>query len=139
MPSLYRLFPREAESSQRYSNATEAVPDGTRPMSIDPWRVTVNTASGSREGFSRCLQWLCVFARSGVDVPVSTYAQFSSLAGKFEISVDEALLLVNAMFASSWLKSTGRDQLQRIFATLHSRLAPSVLNSFKTKSNMPDM
>ena len=142
MPSLYRLFPREVETSHRLSTAldpTAAQTDNTAPVTIDPWRVVTDIAKASRDGLSRSLQWLCVFSRSGVDIPVSTYMQFSSLVTKSDIPLANSLLLVNAAMMSSWLKSMGRHQLQMMFSAIHAQLAPHVLDCLKNNSDSADM
>ncbi|KAJ7109404.1 hypothetical protein C8R44DRAFT_286771 [Mycena epipterygia] len=139
MPSLYRLFPRETDASQRVSTAVD-LPTTTEAggvTSLDPWRVVMHTGSQSRYGFSRSLQWLCAFARSGVDVPVSIFERFASLATEFHASLPDSMLLVDALLASSWLKPTGHNQLQSIFASLHSRLLPHTLECLAAGVHLP--
>ncbi|KAF7363482.1 hypothetical protein MSAN_01004100 [Mycena sanguinolenta] len=138
MPSLYRLFPREIDPSQRFSAApdvTAAPESGGAPL--DPWRVVMDIGSQSREGFSQSLQWLCTFARSGVDVPVSTFERFSALATDFHASLSDSMLLVESLLAFCWLKPTGRHQLQNIVASLHSRLLPHVLECLAAGVHIP--
>ncbi|KAJ7111596.1 hypothetical protein C8R43DRAFT_935944 [Mycena crocata] len=141
MPSLYRLFPRESEASQRFSTAIDpfAATEGTGGSSLDPWRVVAEVGSQSKEGFSRSLQWLCTFSRSGVDVPVTVFERFSSLATDFQASLTDSTLLIDAILASTWLKPTGRDQLQRIFGSLHSRLLPHILESLSAGVQLPSI
>lgn len=104
----------------------------------DAWRLVMKVASADKEGWCRSLQWLCVFARSGVDIPVSTYLAFSSLAVKFEATLLECELLVEAALSSSWLKSMGRQQLQKMFSALHSHLAPEVIVAIQDPQCLPD-
>lgn len=137
MPSLLRLFPRETDPSQRFSAVDPSTTtEGVAITSIDPWRVVTEVASQSKDGFSRSLQWLCVFARSGVDVPVAIFELFSSLATDFQTSLSDSTLLVNALLASSWLKPTGRNQLQNILASLHSRLLSHILECLAAGLNL---
>jgi hypothetical protein len=91
----------------------------------------------SQDGFSRSLQWLCTFTRSGVDVPVSIFERFSALATDFHASLSESMLLIESLLASSWLKATGRHQLQKIIASLHSRLLPHILECLATGVHIP--
>ena len=97
----------------------------------DAWRLVMKVASVDKEGWCRSLQWLCVFARSGVDIPVSTYLAFSSFAVKFGATLLECELLVEAALSSSWLKSMGRQHLQEMFSTLHVHLTPEVITAIK--------
>ncbi|KAJ7709877.1 hypothetical protein B0H17DRAFT_1029591 [Mycena rosella] len=138
MPSLYRIFPRDTDPSQRFSTAGDpsATVDGVG-ISLDPWRVVIDAGSQSGHGFSRSLQWLCAFARSGVDVPVSIFERFASLATKFLASLTDSVLLVDALLASSWLKPTGRNQLQQVVASLHSRLLPHILECLAAGVHIP--
>ncbi|KAJ6630829.1 hypothetical protein B0H10DRAFT_1938967 [Mycena sp. CBHHK59/15] len=134
MPSLYRLFPRETDASQRFSSTPDPslISEGVGVTPLDPWRAVTDVGSSSKGGFSRSLQWLCAFARSGIDVPVSIFERFSSLAIQFEASLPDSMLLVKALLASSWLKPMGRNQLQNVFASLHSRLLTHILECLAT-------
>lgn len=128
MASLYRLFPRESDPAQRFSIALDStIAEGVGSTPLDPWRVVTDTGSQSGEGFTRSLQWLCAFARSGVDVPVSIFERFSLLAIELHASLSDSVLLVNALMASTWLKATARNQLEKIIASLHSRLLSHTL------------
>ena len=49
-------------------------------------------------------QWICLFARSGVEVPISTFMEFSQLASSFDISLLDGLELAMAGLSSAWLK-----------------------------------
>jgi len=136
MPSLYRLFNREAEGGNRSSvliDASLGPADAVGMAVVDSWRLVMRVASTDKDGWSRSLRWLCVFARSGVDIPVPTYLAFASLANKFEASLPECDLLVEAALSSTWLKSMGRQELQTMFSALHSRLTPQILDSLRSK------
>src|SRR6202167_2151005 len=131
MPSLYRLFNRETEGSNRFSSLSDASlgpADAVGMAVVDSWRLVMKVASTDKNGWSRSLRWLCVFARSGVDIPVPTWLAFASLASKFEASLPECDLLVEAALSSTWLKWMGRQGVQTMFSELHSRLAPQVLD-----------
>ena len=136
MPSLLRLFP---EDKTRFSTTLDAaIPDaeqkGLQPP--DPWRQLMELASKGREGLSRSLQCLCVFACSGVDIPISTFLQFLSLVTNFGASLVDTLLFIEAAFFSMYLKSLGRQDLQAVLSALHSRLAPHVMHCLRTKNDL---
>ncbi|KAJ7685226.1 hypothetical protein DFH06DRAFT_1157872 [Mycena polygramma] len=137
MPSLYRLFPRETDLSQRFSVAHDPSTATEGVGTIDPWRVVKEVGFQSTDGFSRSLQWLCAFARSGVDVPVSIFEHFSSLATDFHASLPDSMLLVESLLASSWLKPTSRNEVQNIIASLHSRLLPHILECLAAGVHVP--
>jgi hypothetical protein len=141
MPSLYRLFNRESEGGNRFSNLFDSSlgpSDAVGMAVVDSWRLVMKVASTNKDGWSRSLQWLCLFARSGVDIPVPTYSAFSSLADKFEASLPECVLLVEAALSSTWLKSIGRQELQNMFSVLHSRLALQVLDCLRSKVHLSE-
>ncbi|KAJ7774854.1 hypothetical protein B0H16DRAFT_1508657 [Mycena metata] len=139
MQSLYRLFPRETDASQRFSAALDlTITTETGGAAVlDPWRVVMSVGSQSEGGFSQSLQWLCAFARSGVDIPVSIFERFSSLATDFQASLSDSTLLVESLLAVSWLKPTGRSELQNVLASLHSRLLPHVLQCLAADVDVP--
>ncbi|KAJ7452375.1 hypothetical protein B0H11DRAFT_2327847, partial [Mycena galericulata] len=140
LPSLHRLFPRETDPSQRLSTAVDpSAATDAGVTSIDPWRVVMEVGSLSTGGFSRSLQWLCALARSGVDVPVSIFERFSSLAAEFQASLSDSTLLVDALLASSWLKPTGRNERQNIIASLHSRLLSHILECLAAGVYLPSV
>jgi len=80
MLALSRIFPREVEasyqlSSEPYPSTTHAENGGHVPF--DPWRAVICVASANGDGLSRSLQWLCVLACSGVEIPVTVFMRFS--------------------------------------------------------------
>lgn len=79
------------------------------------------------EGLSRGLQWLYHFARSNVEIPLTTFKKFSALVTEFDSSLTDSLLLAKSVLSSTWLKSMGRQQLQSLFSELHGRLAPRIV------------
>jgi hypothetical protein len=140
--SLPRLFQREMESGNHLGSSSDAAlsaADNGRSAAVDPWRVVVELAQRSKEGLKTTLQWLCLFATSGVDIPVSTFMLFSSSADLFDICLTDSLPLVEAALRATWLKSMGRQQLQAMFSSLHSRLSFEVLHCLQTKSGISDV
>lgn len=141
MPSLFRLFNREIEGANRFSSLVDASfgpVDAVGTAVVDSWRLIMRVASADKEGWSRSLTWLCVFARSGVEIPVTTYKMFASLATEFSATLFECALLVEAAFISTWIKSMGRQELQIIFSALHSHLASQILESISSNVDVDD-
>ncbi|KAJ7063344.1 hypothetical protein C8F01DRAFT_1132647 [Mycena amicta] len=124
MPSLNRLFPRETDTSQPASP-------------FDPWRVLMDGASESKNGFSQSLQWLLTFARSGVDIPIAIFQRFSSLSTQFGASLPDAIGIVDAILASSWLRVSSRNQLQDVIAALHSLQLAHILDCLAIGHDVP--
>lgn len=136
MPSLLRLF-QENSSSQDHHLSGDLEWAAIQP-NIDPWHAILRVASESREGFSKSLQWLCLLARSGIDIPRATFMQFSALAKHYDSGLTDSLLFVKAVFHSTWLKSLGRQELQVLFSELHVRLAPRIINWLKCENEARD-
>jgi len=130
MASLLRLFQKESDVLGSVDNGGQ--------LPIDPWRAVIGIASKSQQGFVEALPWLCLFARSGVDIPVSTYMDFSTLARRFHVSLTDALIFVEGAMSSIWLRSMGRQKLQSMFSSLHSRLAPDISHRLQTKDGLVD-
>ncbi|KAF8654221.1 hypothetical protein AX16_003745 [Volvariella volvacea WC 439] len=134
IPSLTRLFPRDGEAHLRASalpDISGSQPDTLNHTFVDPWRVVMASANKSREGLSRSLRWLRVFAGSGVEIPDSTLLRFANLVVRFNSPLEDASALVRAALSSLWLKSLGRQGLQRFFSILHSYLAGYSLESLR--------
>lgn len=140
MPSLGRLLSQESDNSGRHSSLNEMTlpTDGVGLAALDCWRVVMNNASTSKQDWTRTLEWLCVLARSGVDIPVKTFLQFSSLAIKYDASALECYLLSDAALSATWLKSNGRQTLQKMFSDLHSKLGPSLIDLLQDPIQRPN-
>ncbi|KAF7304918.1 hypothetical protein MKEN_01206100 [Mycena kentingensis (nom. inval.)] len=130
MTSLYKLLPRDTDPSQRFSSAVDissAASEGAVGAPPDPWKVVARIAERSKDDFTRSLHWLLAFSRSGIDVPITVFEKFSILSKQFGGSLIDAIHLVDAILATSWLRVTNRDRLQTIIAALHSaQLAHSI-------------
>jgi hypothetical protein len=131
------LFNKDAEASGRGSvtleNSTLTSADIGGLAAIDPWKILLQVASESEEGLRTSLQWLCVFARSGVEVPVSRFEQMLGLVQQFDSSWEDSKLLIDALFCATWLRSLGRQELQTTVSNVHGLVYPKVLEDFKTK------
>ena len=138
MPSLLRLFPEEKSRFSTIVNSTLTTAADVKTVTTpDPWRVLLGLATQTSEGLSRSLHGLCVFARSGVDIAVPIFFQFSSaISGFGGPSLADSLLLVEAVYCSAYLKSIGRQELQGMLSSLHFRLAPHVLHCLRTRNDL---
>ncbi|KAF8077923.1 hypothetical protein FPV67DRAFT_1403007 [Lyophyllum atratum] len=139
MPSLLRLFPREADVSTPYSAAFGQTDPPIGVMTMEPWRVVTRIAAESEEGLTRSLQWLCLFSHSGVEVPLATFKLFSSLGIEYEIPLPISLLLARSIMSSTWLKSKGRQEVQVLLSELHTRLCPQIISKLNTGSPTEDI
>ncbi|KAL1742923.1 hypothetical protein HDZ31DRAFT_83801 [Schizophyllum fasciatum] len=98
-----------------------------------------SAATATPDSFPRVLRWLCTLARSGVDVPIQTYIRFTDVAKSANISMEDATVLVSAVYSSAWLRSTGRHEQQRVFGELHSYLSDYVVDCLKLGKDMDVM
>jgi len=134
---LIRLFNKDAEAVGRGSvtleNPTLAPMDVGGLAAIDPWRILFQVTSESKEGLKTGLQWFCVFARSGVEIPVPRFEQMLGLVQQFDSSWQDSKLLIEALFCATWLRSLGRQELQTTVSDIHVSVYPQVLEEFKTK------
>ncbi|GLB34930.1 putative response to drug [Lyophyllum shimeji] len=131
MPSLLRLFPREGDATAPYSAGIDQFDLPTVVSSVEPWRVVTRIAAESTEGRRRSLQWLCLFSRSGVEVPSAIFNTFCSLGSKDNMSLSDVLLLAKSMMWSTWLKPKGRQEMQKLLSELHASLSPQIVRSIK--------
>jgi hypothetical protein len=136
-PSFQRLFPEERLRSSTIVLSTLTIADTKYTTTPDPWNALLGLASREAEGLSRSLHGLCVLARSGVEISVPIFFQFSSELSRFgDPSLSDSLLLVEAAYCSTYLKSMGRQDLQGMLSSIHSRLAPHVLHSLRTRNSL---
>ena len=124
LTNLPRLLNREAETPARWTSAFDATMNSFEhadaPL-LDPWKVVINIASKSYEGLRKTLEWLGVFAFSGVDIPSSTFTRLLSLIREFNTPFECDILLCRAVFMSIWVKSLGRQDLQELIMDLYER------------------
>lgn len=134
---LVRLFNKDAEPSGRGSvtleNSTLASVDVGGIATIDPWKILFQVASESKECLRLGLRWFCIFARSGVEVPVSRFEQMFGLVRQFDSSWEDSKLLIDALFCATWLRSLGRQELQTTVSNIHVSVYPQVLEDIKTR------
>ena len=95
---------------------------------LDPWRIIGQIASGGLEGLRKVLNWLCIFSASGVEIPVATFMRVSNFAREFDATLEDDVRLCEVMFFSTWVKSLGRQDLQKVIVDIHWRNASTVLD-----------
>ncbi|KAG6814364.1 hypothetical protein H0H92_010950 [Tricholoma furcatifolium] len=125
MHSLSRLFSREPGNSSEKADPTIS------KASVVPWRVVTRIASGGQDGLQRSLQWLWLFARSGVDIPLTIFETFSALAAQYNSPLSESLLMARGIMASTWLKPKGRQEIQGILSRLHERHKTEIIGALR--------
>ncbi|KAG7452502.1 uncharacterized protein BT62DRAFT_879722 [Guyanagaster necrorhizus] len=140
IPSLSRLFLRDAqESTSRTSVFDSTAGQDGGGAAIDPWRRVISVSTENKAGLLRSLRWIHVFARSGIDVPIQTYFHFITLMEKFQTTVTESLLFVKTIMSSTWQRPTSRFEIQDMFAKLHTRLMPEVLQILSGETYTKDV
>ena len=97
---------------------------------MDPWRIIDRVASIDLDGLRKALNWLCIFAASGVEIPVATFLQVSNYARDFNATFEDDTRLCEAILLSAWMKSLGRQDLQKVIVDVHWRNASTVLDGF---------
>lgn len=100
---------------------------------IDPWKVLFQVASEDKEGLKAGLRWFCMFARSGVEIPVARFEQMLGLVQRFDSSWEDTKLLIDALFCATWLRSLGRQELQTTISNVHGLVYPQVLEYLKAE------
>ena len=134
---LIRLFNKDVEAAGRGSVTLEN--SGITSMDvgglavIDPWKILFQVSSESREGLKAGLRWFCMFARSGVEVPISRFEQMFGLVQQFDLSWEDSKLLIDALFCATWLRSLGKQELQATVSNIHVSGYPQVLEDLKAK------
>ena len=129
MATLPRLLNRETEVSARWTafDATIGSFEHAGAPLLDPWRVVLSTAAKNEQGLKRALDWLYIFAYSGVDIPSSTFIQMSVLLRESQASFEDSSKLCKAVFAAICVKSMGRQELQEVIVDFYDRNAPYIL------------
>ena len=134
---LIRLFNKDAEASGRGSvtleNSSFASMDVGGLAAIDPWKILFQVTSQSAEGLKAGLRWFCIFARSGIEIPVSRFEQMLGVIQQSDSSWGDLTLLVDALFCATWLRSLGRQELQTTVSNIHVSVYPQVLRGLKTE------
>lgn len=73
-----------------------------------------------------------MFARSGVEIPVSRFEQILELVQQSDLPWEDSKLLIDALFCATWLRSLGRQELQTTVSNIHISVYSQVLEDLKT-------
>ncbi|KAI0703614.1 hypothetical protein BC835DRAFT_1483812 [Cytidiella melzeri] len=139
MSSLPRLFTRE-DGSQRSSIVTDSrftMVDLSAFSNVNPLQKLMSVAFASSEGFRTGLSWLCLFASSGVDIPLKTYLDFAVKGSRFHMDLQDCTMLVKAALYSCWLRSIGRHEMQAMIATLFTQMELQVVQNLQSREAVP--
>jgi hypothetical protein len=134
--NLPRLFGIEDSAINRRSLLDETGDSNVLQYLVDPWRVIVDAASEDTAGLERCLQWVLILARSGVEIPNSTFMQLSAFARDFEAPFITHSLLAEALLYSVWFKSFGRSELLHLVSSLYTRQAVWIKQKLKSHEQL---
>jgi hypothetical protein len=109
-----------------------------RQIFNDSFRVLLDLASKQPpEGLSQCLAILPVLIKSGITISASFFREIVELIQPDNSDFFEHChLLTRSLTYSLWLRSFGRQDLQPIIASLHSRLSPQIYDSLLAKQNI---
>lgn len=102
----------------------------------DPWRVVVDAASEDTAGLERCLQWVLVLARSGVEIPNRTLMQLSAFARDFNAPFITHSILAEVLLYSVWIKAFGRGELLTLISSLYARQSAWLKNGMANKDHV---
>jgi hypothetical protein len=137
LPILQRLLNRDsAENTSRHTTFVDQIfaqVDGRVAKLSDPWGMVRRAAKGS--GLLDSLRWLRLFARSGVDMNVPIFAQYSELSQKGLMTLKQASVFAEATLLSVWTRSTGRQDLQKLISTMIASLQPAIKSALRSSSD----
>lgn len=134
LPILQRLLNRDStESTSRHTTFVDQIfaqVDGHVAKLSDPWGVVRRAAK--ENGLLGSLRWLRLFARSGVDINVPIFAEYSELSRKGLVTLKQASVFAEAILLSVWTKLTGRQDLQRLISTMIASLQPAIQSALQS-------
>ncbi|KAG1803828.1 uncharacterized protein HD556DRAFT_1226659 [Suillus plorans] len=137
LPILQRLLNRDsAENASRHTTFVDQVfaqADGHVVKLSDPWGIVRRAAKGN--GLLDSLRWLRLFARSGVDINVPIFAEYSELSRKGLVTLKQASVFAEATLMSVWTKSMGRQDLQKSISTMIVSLQPAIKSALRSSSD----
>ncbi|PCH38065.1 hypothetical protein WOLCODRAFT_136025 [Wolfiporia cocos MD-104 SS10] len=142
LSSLSRLFNRETESGNRFTSILDprySAVETTELATGSVLRLLIDTATESTKGFQCSIHWLCLFMRSGVDIPVSTFMEFAQLAQRYDATLNETSAIIRAALWSTWLRSVGRQEIQGVVVTLHSHIYVHLIDSLRLGKDTKDI
>ncbi|KAG1772712.1 hypothetical protein EDD22DRAFT_947279 [Suillus occidentalis] len=134
LPILQRLLNRDStESTSRHTTFVDQIfaqVDGHVAKLSDPWGMVRRAAKENR--LLDSLRWLRLFARSGVDINVPIFAEYSELSQKGLVTLKQASVFAEATLLSVWTKPTGRQDLQKLISTMIASLQPAIQSALQS-------
>ncbi|KAG1827253.1 uncharacterized protein BJ212DRAFT_1256361 [Suillus subaureus] len=137
LPVLQRLLNRDsAENTSRHTTFVDQIfaqVDGHAVKISDPWGMVRRAAKDN--GLLDSLRWLRLFARSGVDIDVPIFAEYSKLSRKGLVTLKQASVFAEATLVSVWTRSMGRQDLQKLISTMIASLQPAIESALRSSSD----
>ena len=115
-----------------------SVGDAASLANVNPMQNLMEISFGSADGYRQGLRWLCIFASSGVDIPVSVFFQFAASASRYDADLADCMILVQAGLYPAWLRSIGRQDLQAMVGMLHEHLSSDIVSKIWAKETVAD-
>ncbi|KAG1891051.1 hypothetical protein F4604DRAFT_1566337 [Suillus subluteus] len=137
LPILQRLLNRDStENTSRHTTFVDQIfaqVDGHAVKISDPWGMIRRAAK--ENGLSDSLRWLRLFARSGVDIDVPIFTEYSELSRKGLVTLKQASVFTEATLLSVWTRSMGRQDLQKSISTMIASLQPAIKSALRSSSD----
>ncbi|KAG2078289.1 hypothetical protein BDR04DRAFT_1131999 [Suillus decipiens] len=137
LPILQRLLNRDsAENTSRHTTFVDQIfaqVDGHVVKLSDPWGMIRRVAKENR--LLDSLRWLRLFARSGVDINIPIFAEYSELSRKGLVTLKQASFFAEATLLSVWTRSTGRQDLQKSISTMIVSIQPAIRSALRSSSD----
>lgn len=137
--TLLKLFPRNSDhrTTTLVISTTGEFLERSAGLETDPWRVITNIIHESESGLVKGLNWLNLLSRSGIDVPLAVYGQFTAALDANGNPLEEACLFIKTILASLWLQSLGRQRYQPLLAHFHLSLVAAIHNALQDATTRP--
>ncbi|OAX44683.1 hypothetical protein K503DRAFT_196614 [Rhizopogon vinicolor AM-OR11-026] len=137
LQSLQRLLNRDAaENTLRHSTFVDQIlaqVDGHVVKLSDPWGMVRRAAKQNR--LLDSLRWLRLFARSGVDIDVPVFAEYSELSRRGLVTLKQGSVFAEVALLSTWTRSMGRQDLQKSVSTMFASLEPAIQNALRSSGD----
>ncbi|KAG1753463.1 hypothetical protein EDB19DRAFT_1903124 [Suillus lakei] len=137
LPILQRLLNRDsAENTSRHTTFVDQIfaqVDGHVAKLSDPWGMVRRAAKENR--LLDSLRWLRLFARSGVDINVPIFAEYTELSRKGLVTLKQASVFAEATLLSAWTRSMGRQDLQKLVSAMIASQQPAIQNALQSSGD----
>ncbi|OJA10550.1 hypothetical protein AZE42_03139 [Rhizopogon vesiculosus] len=137
LQSLQRLLNQDAaENTLRHSTFVDQIlaqVDGHVVKLSDPWGMVRRAAK--QNGLLDSLRWLRLFARSGVDIDVPVFAEYSELSRRGPVTLKQGSVFAEVALLSTWTRSLGRQDLQKSVSTMFASLEPAIQNALRSSDD----